>query len=84
MADGTVTFTGDTSVRCLVVGASNSVEFATTDADGESTVLAASLTDSTVVSVDVYVFYDGNASNINTNNIRITEKIALIYIHYHV
>ena len=63
------TITGDTSARCLVVGASNSVEFAATDADGDATVLAAALTDDTVVSVDVYVFYDGNASNINTNNI---------------
>ncbi len=62
------TITGDAALRCLVVGSSNSVQFSATDADGDTTVLAETLTDSTVVSVTVYVYYDGNAESIYTNN----------------
>lgn len=61
------TITGDTALRCLVVGEANSHEYnATSEAD--SAVLAATITDETVVSVTIYVFYDGNHSTIYTNN----------------
>ncbi len=62
------TITGDAALRCLVVGSKNSVQFSATDADGDTTVLAETLTDKTVVSVTVYVYYDGNATSIFTNN----------------
>lgn len=68
-----VTFTGcDTAVRCLVVGETNSVIFSATDADGDNTVILSgttgTITDSTVIHVVVYIYYDGNESTIYTNN----------------
>ena len=56
------------AMKIVVVG-TNYVEFANTDNDGDATVLAASLTDSTVVSVDVYIYFDGNDTSVYTNNV---------------
>lgn len=69
-----VTFTGcDAAVRCLVVGETNSVIFSATDLDGDSSVILSgttgTITDASVVHVVVYIYYDGNASTIYTNNI---------------
>ena len=63
-----VTITGDSAVRCLVVGTNGSALY-TASTDTDSIVLESSLNSTTVYSVNVYVYYDGNASSIYTNNI---------------
>ena len=59
---------GTDGVKCLVVGTNGSVMYnASTDTD--SLVLETTLNSTTVYSVRVYIYYDGNDSNIYTNNI---------------
>lgn len=61
-----------TPVRVLLVCGNNVVEFdstgATVDADA-SKILAASVTDSSVVTVKAYVYYNGNDAAVYTNNV---------------
>ena len=66
----TITFTdSDPAVRCLVVG-TNGYEIFSTTGTG-TTVFENTLNSTTVYKVDVYVYYDGNASTIYTNNLAI-------------
>lgn len=67
----TMTQTGDktiTAARALVVCGTNVEEFNSTKTTGTVT-LATKLTDSTVVTVDVYLYIDGNDTSIFTNNV---------------
>lgn len=62
-----VTISGDTAVRCLVVGTNGSALYSATS-DTDSIVLENELDSTTIVSVNVYLYYDGNADTIYTNN----------------
>lgn len=61
----------DASLRCLVVGQGASAPSAlfTASTDTDSIVLVSNLNSSTVSYVDVFVWYDGNANTIYTENI---------------
>ena len=56
------------AVKVVVCGPNGYCELATTDSSN-ATVLANTVTDSAVTTVDVYVYYDGNDSTVFTNNI---------------
>ena len=65
------TLTGDTAVKALIVGETNSVEFSGSSNTPSSILNGTnvSLTDAEVLHVELYIFYDGTAENIYTNNI---------------
>ena len=57
----------DAALRCLVVGTNGSVLYSASDTN-DSLALESNLTPTTVASVSVYIYYDGNASTIYTQN----------------
>jgi hypothetical protein len=57
------------AVKVVVCGPNGYTELATTDTTGSATVLANTVSDSAVTTVDVYVYYDGNDESVFTNNI---------------
>ena len=70
----TLTISGVSAVRALVTSSTAAQEFAETYADDpavdtdDATILAAQVTSSTVVEINVYIFWDGNDELVYTNN----------------
>ena len=64
----TITTAGDAAVKVLVATGTASQEFDATNHTG-STVLQSSLTSSTIMQVKVYIYWDGNDSDVYTNGI---------------
>ncbi len=57
------------AVKVVVCGPDGYTELATTDTTGKADVLANTVSDSAVTTIDVYVYYDGNDPTVYTNNI---------------
>lgn len=64
----TITTAGDQAVNVLVATATASEEFSGTGGSG-STTLQASLTSSTIMQVKVYIYWNGNDTDVYTNGI---------------
>jgi len=71
----TVTISGDVAVKVLVAGSEGSEEFAGTG-EGHN-VLCSTLTDSTVENVKIYIYWDGDHSDVYTNNIANLENTTV-------
>ena len=66
----TITATGDEAVKVLVAGANGCEEFSGTGGNGVGTSLqTANVKDSELSTVKVYVYWDGQDDEVNTNNI---------------
>ena len=58
-----------TPVKVLVTSATNKAEFGSTGVTNDTTVLAPSVTDSSVAQLDIFLYYNGEDTNVFTNNI---------------
>ena len=66
----TITTTGDSAVKVLVTSDTAAQEFAATDTtNSDNTVLSATVTSAAVVPIHVFIFWDGNNTNVFTSNV---------------
>lgn len=72
----TLTTSGDAAVKVLVATATASEEFGATGSG--STTLQASLTDSTVMYVRIYIYWDGADSDVYTNGIADLQNTSVV------
>lgn len=78
-SNGTATGSDTTfeSIKTVVVCGSNYEEFDSTDTAGSVTLYTSNITDSTVVTVDVYIYMDGNNTTVYTNNFENLDGAAI-------
>ena len=69
VANCTITTAGDAAVKVVVAGTNASEEFDGEGGAGSVALRTANLTDSTVEYVKIYIYWDGNDSDVFTNNI---------------